>query len=58
MKYLGHVVENGTVYADLGGCLACGIPLIWSANGNRNGVPFPFVSGKAYLPATVNFQQR
>ena len=42
----------------VGGYMACRIPLIWSANGNGNGIPFLFVSVKAYLPASVNCRQR
>ena len=48
----------------VGGYMACGIPLIRSANGNGNriplngipfnGIPFPFVSIMAFLPASVN----
>ena len=41
----------------VGGYMACGIPLIWSANRNGSGIPFQFISVKAYLPATVNCQQ-
>ena len=52
----------------IGGYMACGILLIQSANENRNGIPlnrilfngiwFPFVFVKAYLPASVNCWQR
>ena len=42
----------------LGDYTACGIPLIRSANGNGIPFPLPFVSIKAYLPASINCRQR
>ena len=52
-----------TMLSAIGGCTACGIPLIRSANGNGNGIPFngipfPFVSIKVYLAASVNCRKR
>ena len=42
----------------LGGCMACGIPVVQSANGNGNGngIPFPFVSIKSNFHAFINCQ--
>ena len=57
------VVPKPAVKLAIGGYMACGIPLVRSANGNGNGIPlngipFPFVSVKVYLSASVNCRKR
>ena len=43
-----------TQMLNLGGYTACGIPLVRSANGNRNGIPFPFVSIKKVFESFIS----
>ena len=55
-EYEGHQQSNGHLIGDY---TACGILLVWSANGNGNGTPvstilFPFVFVKPNLPTSVN----
>ena len=41
-------------YSAVGGYTACGIPLVWSANRNGNGIPFPLVSVKKIFASSVS----
>ena len=57
---LGCVVNRScfAVDTDVGGYTACGIPLVRSANGNGNGILFPFVSVKKIFESSVSVRFR
>ena len=55
LQHVHHQHHAGPVLM-VGGYTACRIPLVQSANGNGNGIPFSFVSVKKNLPSSVNFR--
>ena len=60
---MGELNEVGGRAANVGGYTACGIPLVRSANGNGNGIPFngipfPFVSVKKIFESSVSVRFR